>query len=253
MNNDNPFKTLKFPELHKLTIPSIDIDKDKIPQEKAQWTKEDTAELSRSLLESLTTPCLVEEGDNKDYTEWVNKLTDDEAIDIASKIANTMLCTKELKKENLALIPEVTLDQLDKMSKGEKNEPPEIVESFGVAGDITLGKDDNGNNVVESINPKSFSPLPKLLSSKIKERLCSELGIGEMPDDLETQVHMCKTWLKTKDFFQLPVEEMYDWQVILLTTSALSRIDLITSKDVEEASKDYETMLNNFKVFGKPE
>ena len=99
-----------------------------------------------------------------------------------------------------------------------------------------------------------ISPLPKLLDLKIKERLSEELGIGEIPDDLDTQVHLCRTWLKSKDFFQLPVEEMYDWQVILLTTSALSCVDVITTKDVDEASKDYETMLNNFNsVFGKPE
>lgn len=238
------------------------IDKDKIPQEKAQWTKKDSVELSRSLLKRLTTSYLIEEGDNKDYTEWVNKLTDDEAIEIASKIANAMLGTVKIKKETLALIPEVTLEQLNKMVKGEKNEPPEIVESFGVSGDITLGKDDNGNNVVESIKPKSFDLQAKLLSPKIKERLSEELGIGEIPDDLETQVHLCRTWLKSKNFFELPVEDMYDWQVILLTTSSLTCPDdklemyynlaSMTTKDVEEASKDYETMLNNFNtVFGK--
>lgn len=259
--NNNPFENLKIPELHKNKM-GLSIDKDKIPQEKAQWTKKDSVDLSRSLLKSLTTPYLVEEGDNKDYTEWVNKLTDDEAIEIASKISNAMLATIEMKKETLSFIPEVTLEQLDKMVKEEKNDQPEIVESFGVAGDITIGKDDNGNNVVESIDPKSFDLQAKLLDPKIKERLSEELGIGEIPDDLETQVHLCRTWLERLSYFEEPVNAMPDWRVLLLTTSALTTPDdaaekyhnlitSITAKDVEEASKDYETMTNNFNaVFG---
>lgn len=200
MNNNNPFESLKFPELHKNKIEYI--YRDKIPRVKAQWTKEDTAELSRSLLESLTTPCLVEEGDDKDYTEWVSKLTDDEAIDIASKIANAMLGTVKIKKENLALIPEVTLEQLDKMAKGEKNDSPEIAVSFGISGDIALEKDNDGNNIIKSIKPKSFSLIAQPLAPKIKERLCGELGIGEIPDDIAVQVRLCKTWLESKSFFE---------------------------------------------------
>lgn len=55
---------------------------------------------------------------------------------------------------------------------------------------------------------------------------------------------------------------MTDWEVLMLTTSALTSPDdaaekyhsLITSKDVEEASKDYETTVNNFDItFSKPE
>lgn len=235
MNNNNPFESLKFPELRKNKIECI--DKDKIPQEKAQWTKEDTVELSRSFLKGLTTPCLIEEGDNKDYTEWVSKLTDDEAIEIAGKVGECLHEIIQGKKEEIA---------------------------FSMRAEAEL-HEENGEIVANPTKVVSFSPVDmdaKLLPPIIKERLCRELGIGEMPDDLETQVHMCKTWLKTKDFFQLPVEEMYDWQVILLTTSALTCPDdaaekyhnLITGKDVEEASKDYETTLNNFNtVFGKPE
>ena len=264
MINNNPFETLNIPELHKNKI--VCIDKDKIPQEKAQWTKEDSVKASRSLLKGLTTPCLIKEGDNKDYAEWVNKLTDDEAIEIASKIANAILATIEMKKETLALIPEVTLEQLDKMVKGEKDNPPEIAVSFGISGDIALEKDNNENYIIKSIKPKSFNLdsnfIAQPLNPIIKERLSEELGIGEIPDDLETQVHLCRTWLKSKDFFALPVEGMYDWQVILLTSSALSCPDdtdetyhnLITSKDVEEATEAYETTSDNFNtVFNKPE
>lgn len=154
--NNNPFENLKIPELHKNKM-GVSIDKDKIPQEKAQWTKKDSVDLSRSLLKRLTTPHLVEEGDNKDYTEWVNKLTDDEAIEIASKISK---------------------------------------------------------------------------------------------------------WLERLSYFEEPVNAMPDWRVLLLTTSALTTPDdaaeeyhnlitSITAKDVEEASKDYETMTNNFNaIFG---
>ena len=258
MNNNNPFETLKFPELHKNKIECI--DKDKIPQEKAEWTKEDSVELSRSLLKGLTTPCLVEEGDNKDYTEWVNKLTDDEAIEIASKIANAMLSTIEMRKENLTLIPEVTLEQLDKMAKGEKNDSPEIAVSFGISGNIAFEKDNDGNNVITYIKPKSFSLTAQPLAPVIKERLCGELGIGEIPDDIAVQVRLCKTWLESKSFFEKPTNEMTDWEVLMLTTSALTSPDdaaekynnFITTKNVEEASKDYETTVNNFNtIFGK--
>lgn len=260
MNDNNPFETLKFPELHKNKIECI--DKDKIPQEKAQWTKEDGVELSRSLLKSLTTPCLIEEGDNKDYTEWVNKLTDDEAIQLACKIADAILGTIKIKKETLALIPEVTLEQLDKTVKGEKNDPPEIAVSFGISGDIALEKDNDGNNTIKSIKPKSFSLIAQPLAPKIKERLCGELGIGEIPDDIDVQVRLCRTWLESKSFFAKPSNEMTDWEVLMLTTSALTSPDdaaekyhnLITNKDVEEATEAYETTSDNFNtVFGKPE
>ena len=55
---------------------------------------------------------------------------------------------------------------------------------------------------------------------------------------------------------------MTDWEVLMLTTCSLTSPDdaaktyhnLITSKDVEEASKDYETTSDNFNaVFGKQE
>lgn len=264
MNNNNPFKTLKFPVLHK-KFPELHknkieyIDRDKIPRVKAQWSKEDIAELGRSLLESFITPCLVEEGDNTNYTELVSKLTDDEAIEIVSKIANAMLGTIDVKKENLALNPEVTLD---KMVKGEKDDSLEIAVSFGISGDIALEKDNDGNNIIKSIKPKSFNLIAQPLAPKIKERLCGELGIGEIPDDIAVQVRLCKTWLESKSFFEKPTNEMTDWEVLMLTTSALTCPDdaaekyhiLITSKDVEEATKDYDTTTTNFDtVFGKPE
>lgn len=228
--NNNPFDSLKLPELHKVTIPSI--DKDKIPQEKVTISKEQEVEWAKDLiLRATNNTYLLEEGEKDpsiEMKEKLDKMSDDEVLEMAGKVG----------------------EHIHKMVQRRKDE-----EAFSMKAETEL-HEENGEVIVNPTKVISFSPVDidaKLLSPIIKERLCSELGIGEMPDDLETQVHMCKTWLKTKDFFQLPVEEMYDWQVILLTTSALSRIDLITSKDVEEASKDYETMLNNFKVFGKPE
>lgn len=230
--NNNPFDSLKLPELHKVTIPSI--DKDKIPQEKVTISKEQEVEWAKDLILGATNNTyLLEEGEKDpsiEMKEKLDKMTDDEVLEMAGKVGGHIHKMVQRKKE------------------GET--------TFSMKAETELHEED-GEIVVNPTKVISFSPVDidaKLLSPIIKERLCSELGIGEMPDDLETQVHMCKTWLKSKDFFQLPVEEMYDWQVILLTTSALSRIDIITSKDVEEASKDYETMLNNFNsVFGKPE
>lgn len=233
MNNDNPFDSIKLPKLHKLTIPSIDIDKDKIPQEKVTISKEQEVEWAKDLiLRATNNTYLLEEGEKDpsiEMKEKLDKMTDDEVLEMAGKVGEHFHKTLQRRKER---------------------------ETFSMKLKTELHEKD----VETIVNPTkviSFSPVDidaKLLPPIIKERLCRELGIGEMPDDLETQVHMCKTWLKSKDFFQLPVEEMYDWQVILLTTSALSCVDVITTKDVEEASKDYETMLNNFNsVFSKPE
>lgn len=230
--NNNPFDSLKLPELHKVTIPSI--DKDKIPQEKVTISKEQEVEWAKDLiLRATNNTYLLEEGEKDpsiEMKEKLDKMSDDEVLEMAGKVG----------------------EHIHKMVQRRKEK-----ETFSMKAETEL-HEENGEVIVSPTKVISFSPVDidaKLLPPIIKERLCSELGIGEMPDDLETQVHMCKTWLKTKDFFQLPVEEMYDWQVILLTTLALSCIDYndLTRNDVEEASKDYETMLNNFKVFGKPE
>ena len=231
--NNNPLDSIKLPELHKLTIPSIDIDKDKIPQEKVIISKEQEVEWAKDLiLRATNNTYLLEEGEKDpsiEMKEKLDKMSDDEILEMAGKVG----------------------EHIHKMVQRRKEK-----EIFSMKAETELREED-GETIVNPTKVISFSPVDidaKLLPPIIKERLCRELGIGEMPDDLETQVHMCKTWLKSKDFFQLPVEEMYDWQVILLTTSALSSIDVITTKDVEEASKDYETMLNNFNsVFGKPE
>lgn len=229
--NNNPFDSLKLPELHKVTIPSI--DKDKIPQEKVTISKEQEVEWAKDLiLRATNNTYLLEEGEKDpsiETKEKLDKMSDDEILEMAGKVGEHIHKMVQRRKEKEA--------------------------DFSMKAETELREED-GETIVNPTKVISFSPVDidaKLLSPIIKERLCRELGIGEMPDDLETQVHMCKTWLKSKDFFQLPVEEMYDWQVILLTTSALSCVDVITTKDVEEASKDYETMLNNFKVFGKPE
>ena len=244
--NNNPFDSIKLPELHKLTIPSIDIDKDKISQEKVTISKEQEVEWAKDLiLRATNNTYLLEEGEKDpsiEMKEKLDKMTDDEVLEIAGKVGEGIHKMLQRKKEK----------------EGEA--------TFSMKAETELHEED-GETIVNPTKVISFSPVDidaKLLSPIIKERLSAELGIGEIPDDLETQVHMCKTWLRSKEFFALPVERMYDWQVILLTTSALSCPDdklemyhnlaSMTTKDVEEASKDYETMLNNFNtVFGKPE
>ena len=244
MNNNNPFDSIKLPELHKLTIPSIDIDKDKIPQEKVTISKEQEVEWAKDLiLRATNNTYLLEEGEKDpsiEMKEKLDKMTDDEVLEIAEKVG----------------------EHIHKMVQRRKEEEA----TFSMKAETELHEED-GETIVNPTKVISFSPVDidaKLLPPIIKERLSAELGIGEIPDDLETQVHLCKTWLRSKEFFALPVERMYDWQVILLTTSALSCPDdklemyhnlaSMTTKDVEEASKDYETMLNNFNtVFGKPD
>lgn len=239
--NNNPFDSLKLPELHKVTIPSI--DKDKIPQEKVTISKEQEVEWAKDLiLRATNNTYLLEEGEKDpsiEMKENLDKMSDDEVLEMAVKVGECIHKMVQRKKEEEATF-----------SMKAKAEPHE----------------EDGEIVANPTKVISFSPVDinaELLSPIIKERLSAELGIGEIPDDLETQVHLCRTWLKSKNFFELPVEGMYDWQVILLTTSALTCPDELemyynlasmTTKDVEEASKDYETMLNNFNtIFGKPE
>lgn len=200
--NNNPFDSIKLPELHKLTIPSIDIDKDKISQEKVTISKEQEVEWAKDLiLRATNNTYLLEEGEKDpsiEMKEKLDKMTDDEVLEIAEKVGESIHKMVQRKKEGEA--------------------------TFSMKAETELHEED-GETIVNPTKVISFSPVDidaKLLSPIIKERLCRELGIGEMPDDLETQVHMCKTWLRSKEFFALPVERMYDWQVILLATSALS-------------------------------
>ncbi len=237
--NNNPFENLKIPELHKN---KMCIDKDKIPQEKVTISKEQEVEWAKDLiLRATNNTYLLEEGEKDpsiEMKEKLDKMSDDEVLEMAGKVGECIHKMVQRKKEEEA--------------------------TFSMKAKAELHEED-GEIVANPIKVISFSPVDinaELLSPIIKERLSAELGIGEIPDDLETQVHLCRTWLKSKNFFELPVEEMYDWQVILLTTSALTCPDdklemyynlaSMTTKDVEEASKDYETMLNNFNnVFGK--
>lgn len=242
MNNNNPFETLKFPELHKNKIEYI--DKDKIPQEKVPTiTKKKQVEWAKDLILRVIN-ATVFFTDESEYEQMklrkaaINKMTDDEILEMAEKIGDTIHKLNENKRKEGDI-------------------------SFGMAATLSkTSKGENGELVVESLTPKSFSLIAQPLAPVIKERLCGELGIGEIPDDIAVQVRLCKTWLESKSFFEKPTNEMTDWEVLMLSTSALTSPDdaaekyhnLITSKDVEEATKDYDTATTNFDtVFGKPE
>lgn len=242
MNNNNPFETLKFPELHKNKIECI--DKDKIPQEKVpDITKEKQVEWAKDLILRVI-DATVFFTDESEYEQMklrkaaIDKMTDDEILEMAEKIGDTIHKLNESKRK-----------------EGDV--------SFGMAATLSkTSKGENGELVVESLIPKNFNLIAQPLAPKIKERLCGELGIGEIPDDIAVQVRLCKTWLESKSFFEKPTNEMTDWEVLMLTTSALTSPDdaaekyhsLITSKDVEEATKDYVTATTNFDtVFSKPE
>lgn len=240
--NNNPFESLKFPELHKNKIECI--DKDKIPQEKIpDITKEKQVEWAKDLILRVI-DATVFFTDESEYEQMklrkaaIDKMSDDEILEMAGKIGDTIHKLNESKRK-----------------EGDV--------SFGMAATLSkTSKGENGELVIESLTPKSFNLIAQPLAPKIKERLCGELGIGEIPDDIAVQVRLCKTWLESKSFFEKPTNEMTDWEVLMLTTSALTSPDdaaekyhnLITSKDVEEASKDYETTVNNFDTtFSKPE
>lgn len=238
--NNNPFETLKFPELHKNKIECI--DKDKIPQKKVPAiTKKEQVEWAKDLILRVMN-ATVFFADESEYEQMklrkaaINKMSDDEILEMAEKVG----------------------DAIHKLNESKRKEGDV---SFGMAATLSkTSKGENGELVVKSLTPKSFNLIAQPLAPAIKERLCGELGIGEIPDDIAVQVRLCKTWLESKSFFEKPTSEMTDWEVLMLTTSSLTSPDdaaekyhnLITSKDVEEASKDYETMLNNFNtVFGK--
>lgn len=239
--NNNPFENLKFPELHKNKIECI--DKDKIPQEKVTISKEQEVEWAKDLIFRVIDSTIFFT-DESEYEQMklrkaaIDKMTDDDILDLAKKMGDVIHKRNESKRK-----------------EGDV--------SFGLAATLSkTSKGENGELVVESLTPKSFNLIAQPLAPKIKERLCGELGIGEIPDDIAVQVRLCKTWLESKSFFAKPSNAISDWEVLTLTTSALTCPDdaaekyhsLITNKDVEEATEAYETTSNNFNtVFGKPE
>lgn len=234
MNSNNSFETLKFPELHKNKIECI--DRDKIPQEKAPTiTKEKQVELAKDLILRVI-DATVFFTDESEYEQMklrkaaIDKMSDDEILEMAEKVGDAIHKLNEYKRK-----------------EGDV--------SFGMAATLSkTSKGENGELIVESLTLKSFNLIAQPLAPVIKERLCAELGIGEIPDDIAVQVRLCKTWLESKSFFEKPTNEMTDWEVLMLTTSSLTSPDdaaeiyhsLITSKDVEEASKAYERSFNIF-------
>lgn len=242
MNDNDPLKTLKLPELHKVEIKCI--DKDKIPQVKVPAiTKETQVEWAKDLILRVIN-ATVFFTDESEYEQMklrkaaIEKMPDDEILEMAEKVGNAIHDLNESKRKEEDV-------------------------SFGMAATLSkTSEGENGELVVESLTPKSFNLIAQPLAPKIKERLCGELGIGEIPDDIAVQVRLCKTWLESKSFFEKQVNEMSDWEVLTLTTSCLTSPDdavdtyhnLVTSKDVEKATEAYETMTNNFNtVFGKQE
>ena len=243
MNDNNPFETLKFPELHKNKIECI--DKDKIPQEKIPAiTKKKQVEWAKDLILNVMNATIFFDNELNAHNQMMlrkvtlDRMSDDDILDLAKKMGDAIHELNESKRK-----------------EGDV--------SFGLAATLSkTSKGENGELVVESLTPKSFSLIAQPLAPEIKERLCGELGIGEIPDDIAVQVRLCKTWLESKSFFAKPSNEMTDWEVLMLTTSCLTSPDdaaetyrnLVTCKDVEEATEAYETTSDNFNtIFGKQE
>lgn len=87
---------------HILNIPDIPIlvkqhipiyDKEMIPQEKVQWTHEDSVRESKALLKSVSTPFFddIVQSKTKERNDYIDSLTDEELIHLATSVANSIV------------------------------------------------------------------------------------------------------------------------------------------------------------------
>ena len=87
---------------HILNIPDIPIlvkqhipiyDKETIPQEKAQWTHEDSVREAKALLKSISTPFFddIIQSKTKERNDYIDSLADEELIHLATSIANSFV------------------------------------------------------------------------------------------------------------------------------------------------------------------
>ena len=87
---------------HILNIPDIPIlvkqhipiyDKEMIPQEKAQWTHEDSVRESKDLLKSVSTPFFddIEQSKTKERYEYIDSLAHEELIHLATLVADSIV------------------------------------------------------------------------------------------------------------------------------------------------------------------
>ena len=86
---------------HILNIPDIPIlvkqhipiyDKEMIPQEKAQWTHEDSVREAKDLLKSISMPFFddITQSKTKERNDYIDSLTDEELIHLADSIVSSL-------------------------------------------------------------------------------------------------------------------------------------------------------------------
>ena len=87
---------------HILNIPDIPIlikqhipiyDKEMIPQEKAQWTHEDSVREAKALLKGVSTPFFndIIQSKTKERNDYIDSLADEELIRLATLVANSIV------------------------------------------------------------------------------------------------------------------------------------------------------------------
>lgn len=87
---------------HILNIPDIPIlvkqhipiyDKEMIPQEKAQWTHEDSVREAKDLLKSVSTPFFddIIQSKTKERDDYIDSLANEELIHLATLVANSIV------------------------------------------------------------------------------------------------------------------------------------------------------------------
>jgi hypothetical protein len=89
-------------EEYKYNIPDIPIlvkqhipiyDKETIPQEKAQWTHEDSVREAKDLLKSVSTPFFddITQSKTKERNDYIDSLADEELIHLATLVADSIV------------------------------------------------------------------------------------------------------------------------------------------------------------------
>lgn len=85
-----------IPDIPKLTKQYIPIyDKEIIPQEKVQWTHEDSVREAKGLLKSVSTPFFddIAQSKTKERNDYIDSLADEELIELATLIADSIVST----------------------------------------------------------------------------------------------------------------------------------------------------------------
>ena len=83
-----------IPDIPKLTKQYIPIyDKEMIPQEKVQWTHEDSVREAKGLLKSVSTPFFddIAQSKTKERNDYIDSLADEELIELATLIADSIV------------------------------------------------------------------------------------------------------------------------------------------------------------------